>query len=66
VEPTLSVTTTNPFTTKPTTTPTRKCGRRGWCSQMNGGGELVPADDVFLGYPTDSHGRYILKPSGNS
>jgi hypothetical protein len=35
-------------------------------TQMNGGGELVPADDVFLDYPTDSRDRFILKPSGNS
>jgi len=35
-------------------------------AQMNGGGELVPYDDVFLDYPRDSRGRYFLKPSGNS
>jgi hypothetical protein len=28
------------------------------------GGEVV--DDVFPDYPRDSHGRFILKPSGNS
>jgi len=35
-------------------------------AQMNGGGELVPYNDVFPDYPRDSRGRYILKPSGNS
>jgi len=35
-------------------------------TQMNGGGEQVSGDDDFLDYPTDSRGRFILKPSGNS